>query len=264
MAESVRLKGSYSWPKKLPDLTAEQLAIRDDFMRVWHEKLGSNAAFGPIEQFNHGYSVKHSPSDFTSTLEIGAGLGEHLNYEKLTQEQRRSYVSLELRANMIEQLRQRFPDINVQKGDCQRTLNFQDGVFDRILAIHVLEHLPDLPAAVKEMYRLCNKEKGVFSVVIPCEGGLVYGLARLVSSQRLFESLYKQPYKWFIEQEHLSIPDEITSVLFQYFDLVHIEYFPFRVPVVSLNLCIGLTLRPKNPDQIDSSVLERTAEACSV
>ena len=35
-----------------------------------------------------------------------------------------------------------------------------DGYFDRILAVHVLEHLPNLPAAIRECYRLCNKTKG--------------------------------------------------------------------------------------------------------
>ncbi|MFX7720381.1 class I SAM-dependent methyltransferase, partial [Acinetobacter baumannii] len=88
-------------------------------------------------------------------------------YEKLDAEQRRNYIPVELRTNMVEKIRERFPDINAQQGDVQGRLNFEDGYFDRIIAIHVLEHLPDLPATVKEMYRLCNKETGIFSVVIP-------------------------------------------------------------------------------------------------
>ena len=39
---------------------------------------------------------------------------------------------------------------------------------DRVLAIHVLEHLPDLPRAVAEMHRLCNKATGKLYVVLPC------------------------------------------------------------------------------------------------
>ena len=62
-----------------------------------------------------------------------------MRYEKLTREQRLNYVALELRANMVEQLRARFPDIQTHQGDCQSRLDFPDGSFDRILAVHVLE-----------------------------------------------------------------------------------------------------------------------------
>src|SRR5437879_11379988 len=157
-----------------------------------------------IEKFNQGYVVQHAPINFLTTLEIGAGLGEHLNYEKLSENQQKNYVALELRETMAEQIKSRFPNVQTVVGDCQQTLPFPDGYFDRIIAIHVLEHLPNLPAAIKEMYRLCNKQQGVFSIVIPCEGGLAYSLARKISAQRIFEKRYKQSYKWFIEREHVN------------------------------------------------------------
>ena len=48
--------------------------------------------------------------------------------------------------------------------DCQQRLPFEDGSFDRALAIHVLEHLPNLPAAVAEIHRLL-KPSGRFVVL---------------------------------------------------------------------------------------------------
>jgi len=76
---------SSSWPKVVPPLTEEQRRISDDFMKLWHEVLPKK--FGIIEKFNHSFPVKYSRPDFKTTLEIGAGLGEHLHYEKLTPEQ---------------------------------------------------------------------------------------------------------------------------------------------------------------------------------
>jgi ubiquinone/menaquinone biosynthesis C-methylase UbiE len=35
---------------------------------------------------------------------------------------------------------------------------FEDGYFDRVIAIHVLEHLPDLPRALREISRLMKKD----------------------------------------------------------------------------------------------------------
>lgn len=231
------------WPKEFPPLTPKQQEISNDFMQHWHEKLSKN--YGIIDRFNHGYAVKHADGNFLHTLEIGAGLGEHIKYEHLTDEQMQNYVALELRENMAAQIRQRFPQVQTCVGDCQNTLPFADGYFDRILAVHVLEHLPNLPAAIKEVYRLCNKNNGEFSVVIPCEGGLAYSLARKISAQRIFEKKYKQSYKWFIEREHINKPHEILQELEPYFEITHRAFFPLVIPVVQFNLCIGLTLRPR-------------------
>lgn len=237
------MKTMNKWPKITPPLTLDQQRISDDFMEHWHKVLPRR--YGIVERFNHEYVVKHAPQDFARTIEIGAGLGEHLKYERLTETQRQNYIALELRENMVVQIRKRFSDITACLGDCQTRLDFPDGYFDRILAIHVLEHLPNLPEAVKEMCRLCNKQRGVFSVVIPCEGGIAYSLARQISAQRIFEHRYKQPYQWFIEREHINKPNEILEELEPYFRIVHRSFFPLVLPFVFCNLCIGVTLQPR-------------------
>jgi len=232
-----------SWPKKLPELTPEQKRISDDFLHYWHEVLPKR--FSIVEEFNQNYAVRNAPGDFCRTLEIGAGVGEHLLYERLTERQESEYFAVELRENMAADIRVRFPRVRTIVGDCQQRLNFEDGYFDRILAIHVLEHLPNLPAAVEEMYRLSDKKRGVFSVVIPCEGSLAYSLGRRLSAQRIFEKRYKQSYRWFIEREHVNKPGEIIAELRRLFKVVSRSYFPVRIPVSFCNLCIGLTLQPK-------------------
>jgi len=231
------------WPKTFPPLTDEQQRISDDFMKHWHEVLPRR--FGRIEKFNHGYPVKHAPANFLRTLEIGAGLGEHLEYERLTDEQECNYYAVELRPNMTAALKERFPRVNAITGDCQQRLDFAADYFDRVLAVHVLEHLPNLPAAVREVHRVCNKQSGLFSVVIPCEGSLAYTLARKISAQRIFEKRYQQSYKWFIEREHINRPREILEELSPYFRVESRSFFPLTLPLLFCNLAIGLTLRPR-------------------
>jgi SAM-dependent methyltransferase len=181
---------------------------------------------------------------FLTTLEIGAGLGEHLTYESLTSEQRKNYYAVDIRENMIDEFRRRHPGVHGLVADCQERLDFPDGYFDRVLAIHVLEHLPNLPAAVRELHRVCNPRTGMLSVVLPCEGGFAYGLARRISAQRIFERRYGQPYKSFIEREHINCPQEIFDELKPYFEPTTKTFFPLRIPSVTINLCIGMTMRP--------------------
>lgn len=90
------------WPKVLRELTPKEQAIHDDFMRRWHEVLPGR--YGVVERFNHSFPVRRSRSGFRATIEIGAGLGEHLSHERLTAEQERDYVAVELRQNMADRL----------------------------------------------------------------------------------------------------------------------------------------------------------------
>jgi len=224
------------WPKTYEPLTQHQQAIYEDFVRHWHEVLPRK--YSRIERFNHRFPLSAWPStsDRVDTLEIGAGLGEHLAYEDLT---RQLYSCVELRSELADRIKTRFPKVRVVTADCQERLPFDDQSFDRIVAVHVLEHLPNLPAAVKEFRRLVRPD-GRLGIVIPCDPGLLYEVARRVSAQRIFEHRYNEPYRPFIKREHLNSPSEIMAVLRSEFQILKRSYFPFRIPSTSLNLCIGL------------------------
>jgi SAM-dependent methyltransferase len=232
------------WPKQLPPLSPEDKRICDEFMEYWHDVFPNR--YSMADRFSHAYVARHRPAQFVRTLEIGAGLGEHLKYETLTEEQERQYVALDARENMARRLRQNCPKIQALVGDCQARLDFADGFFDRIIAINVLEHLPNLPAAIREMHRLCDKRTGTFSIVIPCEGGLAYSLAREISAKRIFQKRYKRPYHIFIGREHINVPREILAELKPWFEITQQTYFPIPLRFEFCNLFIGATFRPKN------------------
>jgi SAM-dependent methyltransferase len=230
-------RGTGVWPKRLQDFTEEQRRVRDEFMARWLEVLPGR--YGRIERFNQGYPcAAEAPGG--RTLELGAGLGEHLRLEDL---RRQDYYTLELREDLASVIQQRYPEVTALVGDCQERLQFDDGYFDRVIAIHVLEHLTDLPAALDEVARVLSSE-GRFDVVIPCEGGLAYAVARRISAQRIFEREFGMSYEWLIRSEHVNVPWEILQELRKHFRIVESRYFPFRIPLVALNLVIGLRLQP--------------------
>jgi SAM-dependent methyltransferase len=236
---------SEKWPKVFPPLTLEQRARSDEFMKLWHLELARRRSYGLIEWFNHGFPVHHSPAGFRTTLEIGAGLGEHLKRERLTPEQERGYYCNEYRENMAAEIKRRFPNVQTVVGDCQRRMDFADGTFDRYIAIHVLEHLPDLPAAIREAWRLLDKKTGRMLVVIPTEGSLAYGLARKLSAERMWNRHFDVPYSEFYTREHINRVPEILEELAPYFTIASKSYFPLGVPLTFCNLVIGLALVPR-------------------
>ena len=237
---------SGKWPKTLPPLTEEQKKLSDDFMKLWHEVLPKK--FGIVERFNHNFPVKYSKPGFTTTLEIGSGLGEHISYQQkiMSAEQEKNYYALELRENMAAEIRKNFPKVQAIVGDCQARLDFADGFFDRVIAVHVLEHLPNLPACLKESWRLLNKERGQFLVVIPTEGSLAYTIARKLSAERVYKKRYGGDYSWFYKREHINLPDELYYEINKYFTIDQRSFFPLPfLPMVFCNLCIGLALTPR-------------------
>lgn len=233
------LRGTGIWPKELPPLTDDQLRIRSEFMARWLEVLPGR--YGVIERFNHGFPLP-PPGWHGRTLEIGAGLGAHLHYEDLSTQE---YFAVELRDELARDIEARFPGVSVAVADCQERLPYEDGSFDRVIAIHVLEHLTDLPAALDEVARVLSPT-GTFSAVIPCEGGLAYSLAREISAKRIFEREFGMPYEWLIRSEHVNVPWEIVGELRKRFDLSNSTYFPLRLPWVWPNLVIGLHLSKRH------------------
>ena len=229
------------WPKECPVLTEEQNAIRDDFMKYWLSILPKR--FGIIEKFNHGYPVDKGFFKGCRTLEIGAGLGEHLEYEDLINQ---DYSVLDMRSELLGEITKKFPSVKVIVGDCQEHIPLEINSFDRIIAIHVLEHLPNLPSALNEVHRLLKDNIGKFVVVIPCEGGFSYELARKISAKRIFEKRYNQSYDWLISIEHINKPQEIIYELEKFFIIEERRYFPLLIPNYSFNLCIGILLTKKN------------------
>ena len=150
------------WPKERAPLTDEQSAIMADWI---HEFLTSvkSSRFGWVSRFDHTFPTR-SASSALRTLEIGAGTGTHVPFESTGE-----YVALEASGDLAAQIPRR-DGLSVVVADCEKRLPWDDDSFDRVLAIHVLEHLYNLPAALEEVARVLRPD-GVFCVVIPCEGG---------------------------------------------------------------------------------------------
>jgi SAM-dependent methyltransferase len=225
------------WPKPFPELTDEQLRIREDFMKYFHEIYSDN--YGAVAKFNHTYPLR-SARPGIRTLEIGAGLGEHLDFEDASEQD--EYVALELRDEMAAVIAEARPGISTHVGDVEAGLDVPDASFDRVIAIHVLEHLRNLPPALDEVRRVL-KPGGIFEIVIPCEGGLGYALGRRATSQRVFEKRYNMSYDWYIRSEHFNVPREVMAELDARFVRQRSSWWPLKVPSVHLNLCLGLTYR---------------------
>lgn len=233
-AKMIAMRRRASWPKVRAALTPEQEQIMAD----WQDNYLSSVLpqnFGWVDRFGHEFAAQ-SAKPRSATLEIGAGNGSHLSFES---GMNREYVALELSDRLAGQILDRNAVAKVVLGNCQERIPFPDQYFDRVLAIHVLEHLENLPAALDEIVRVM-KPMAIFSAVIPCERGAGYALGRAFTTKRVFEKRYKTDYKWMIRYDHVNTAREVLSELTTRFRVERRRFFPLRVHSIDLNLVIGL------------------------
>ncbi|HXW34867.1 MAG TPA: class I SAM-dependent methyltransferase [Acidimicrobiales bacterium] len=222
-----------TWPKSRPVLTAEEQAVVDDWVEVFLTTL-KDSRFASVNKFDHSFPAR-SASATLRTLEIGAGTGSHVGFEPSGE-----YVALEASEELASQIPRR-EGLSVVVADCEQRLPWDDDWFDRVLAIHILEHLYNLPAALDEVARVL-RPGGIFGVVIPCEGGHLYSLGRSLTTKRMFERRYDVPYEVMIQYEHCNTAKEVLAELGVRFRTVRRTFYPLRIPAVDLNLVVGIEM----------------------
>ena len=193
-----------------------------------------------VDRFGHEYAARTFEKG-CKTLDIGAGNGAHLKYENLDAQE---YTALEYSRELLQDINRLYPKAKTVIGDCQKPMDFQKDYFDRVLAIHVLEHLDNLPVTLGEVHRILRRG-GKFSVIIPCEGGMLYSIGRKFSSEKMFKARYHQSYDWLIKYDHVNTAREVLAELKHLFNVDRSQYFPFLVPSVDMELVIGLTCTPR-------------------
>jgi hypothetical protein len=97
------------WPKTSSPLIHEPHEVNVDFVMYWHEVLTRRYQFA--ERLSYIYVVKSALTDFETTLEAGAGLGEHLNYGNLSAPQLSNYVAVDSRESMVDVLTKRYAQV---------------------------------------------------------------------------------------------------------------------------------------------------------
>jgi SAM-dependent methyltransferase len=102
-------------------------------------------------------------------LILDAGCGEGYIIEKL-REGRRHCIGIDLSPKEVKDAIFRCPKASFMVGDVV-SLPFRDDVFDWVISVEVLEHVPNFSLAIKEYYRVLN-HGGKILLTIPNGKGL--------------------------------------------------------------------------------------------
>lgn len=171
---------------------------------------------------------------FPRVLEVGAGTGVHVRSVRHRFDE---YWMTDLRQPLLDQFttedRSQNGRIFVQSEDATR-LSFADRSFDRLIAAHVLEHLPNPHQVLREWVRVV-RPGGVISLILPCDPGLAWRSGRHLGPRR---ALIRKglAYDYWMAREHINPIHNLIAFLRYYFDGIDEAWRPFLLPSIDLNL----------------------------
>lgn len=219
--EPIPLLHSHPFPKRRPPLPESYARIYGEWMAKNRMGLTQTTSLSTkLEQWMHRQVAKDlggfRPEDAISTLELGAGTGNHLAFDSRSNHYDVIEPMQELyRMAPAGRVRTRYEDI----GDIQGK-----EIYDRVVSIAVLEHLENLPAVLARAKDLL-KPGGTFRAGIPSEGGWLWRQAWKNTTSRTFSRLYGLDYERLLAYEHINAAAEIRREMEKVFGPVKASYF---------------------------------------
>ena len=175
-------------------------------------------------------------AQFARLLEVGTGTGHHLPYVKRDFTQ---YVMTDGNDDMLEIERTKYAAevaagwLVIEKQNAT-ALTYPDHSFDRLIATHVLEHLPDPVKVLREWNRVV-RPGGVISIVLPCDPGLLWRAGRHFGPRRNATKM-GLPYDYLEAAEHINSIYNLVVFIRHHFESLVESWYPLRVAVPDLNL----------------------------
>lgn len=173
---------------------------------ISHQAIITNMGFNVLSRFD--FSQK-------SILEIGPGRIRHLAYMKGLPQK---YIICDTQKELLNQAQEILNHAAIP----QETLVLKENLpffevipesqIDFVLSFNTLEHIFKLRESLFEIKRIL-KPDGHLLGAIPCEGGLMWGLARFLTTRRYIRKKYGFDYDKIICFEHVNFSDYIFTEL---------------------------------------------------
>lgn len=173
---------------------------------------------------------------YATVLELGVGTMAHFGSLRHGFDR---YIASDHDPKVIAWLEARDWDPRVEVRQLSgQTLPFEDNSIDRVIATHVLEHVPDPVGALMEWVRVI-RPGGVLSLILPCDPGLAWRTGRMLGPRRRAIAA-GLPYDYYMSVEHVNAIFNLRQIVRYHFPDRREKWWPLKVPVPDVNLIYGV------------------------
>jgi phosphatidylethanolamine/phosphatidyl-N-methylethanolamine N-methyltransferase len=213
-------------------------AYESSYIQAYDANNSARTLAGSFLQKSHELLENSVPLDPTirRIVEVGAGTGHHLQYLK---ERPEKYVLTDGSDEMLAIVKEKHAAhvaagwLEIEKQDAT-ALTYPDHSFDRLIATHVLEHLPN-PVAVLTEWNRVVRPGGIISIVLPCDPGLLWRTGRSFGPRRNAKKL-GIAYDYLEAAEHINSIYNLVVFIRHHFESVSEIWYPIRLAIPDLNL----------------------------
>ena len=216
--------------------------IEDRYKANDYDILYSGAS-GVLMKASHRWMERGIKSEQNArVLEVGGGGMPH--YYWMNSARTETYTvsdKIALHLTKMELFRKEIPSrIHFLLHDFDRdpSLETVEGNYTRVIASHVLEHIPDPERAILKWASLLATD-GVLSIAIPCDPGWLWRLGQIFAFRGYQMQVTFQEYDLVMSREHINSVQRILKIIRYYFRAPKVNWFPLMVPIVDVNfVCI--------------------------
>lgn len=177
----------------------------------------------------------NSDQKFERVLELGAGNGSHLHYVRHKFSEYRMTDDNEIMLELLKRTAEkdsRANEIIVEKQNALKPA-YSDESFDRLIATHLLEHLPEPHLVLRNWYRLL-KPAGVMTLLLPCDPGIAWRIGRMLGPRKKAVEAGID-YDYWMAREHINPIGNLIALIRYYFDDHWEAWSPLALPSWNVN-----------------------------
>lgn len=213
-------------------------SYESSYIKSYDENNAKNTLAGFFLQKSHVLLERTLPDvdGLKNILEVGAGSGHHFPFVK---KGFAKYVMTDGSSTMLAIASEKYSSevssglMAIEQQDATK-LRFPYSSFDRLIATHVLEHLPDPVGVLKEWNRVV-RPGGIISIVLPCDPGLLWRIGRHFGPRR---NAQRQglAYDYLQAAEHVNSIFNLQVFIQHHFEFLTESWYPAKVAIPDLNL----------------------------
>ncbi len=214
-----------------PDIKIYEDLLHENYSQLNYER-GLAAWF---MRKSHQWSEKKYVREdhFSTVLEVGAGTGIHIQQVRHAFDQ---YIISDIDDRYLKTAD--VDDVSnfkiVVATEDATNLSFPDNSIDRLIAAHVLEHLPNPHLVLKEWHRVL-KPGAAMTILLPCDPGIAWRLGRCLGTRPKDLELAIE-YDYWMAREHINSITNLVSLIRYYFDDLEENWLPSLIPNIDINL----------------------------